>query len=223
MIAFRKGSNLVRFMRAFSNVKSTTFGVEKDYDMKDYIKEDTFKPEPFLIPDELMKFSHNDQVRDPVEKLDPYLAYYTQGDFLQNRLPTHSAYVNVRNGGKTYHLFDINKKTLGEVAQRSVIYLTGKYKPIYNKMNSKEIGDIIVIVNAGKIKVTGRKRQYKKYYHHTGHPGGLITQDFKWLQKNNPDKIIMNAIWNMMPKNDTTRELLKRVHIFTEPYHTMRS
>ena len=108
-------------------------------------------------------------------------------------------------------------KCLGRVAAKAALMLRGKNKPTFEP--SQETGDFVVIVNADKVNVTGRKRQNKMYYHHTGFPGGLKDFTFAKLIDRNPVAPLELAIHGMLPKGPLGRKLYKNVKIYAGPSH----
>ena len=100
---------------------------------------------------------------------------------------------------RSWFLLDAKDKVLGRVATKIADRIRGKDKPTYTPHTDG--GDYVIVVNAELIKVTGAKYDKKKYYKHSLYPGGLKTKTFKELNKNNPEKIIENAVKGMLPKN----------------------
>ncbi|MEK7644260.1 MAG: 50S ribosomal protein L13 [Patescibacteria group bacterium] len=98
---------------------------------------------------------------------------------------------------------------LGRLAAKIAMVLQGKHKPQY--VPYLDTGDKVVVTNAGKIKLTGRKLEQKDYKHHTMFPGGLKTKPMKKVFLDNPGKVLEHAIYGMLPKNRTRDELMKRV------------
>lgn len=109
------------------------------------------------------------------------------------------------------HQLDANGKVLGRFATEIAFLLRGKNKPgfVYNV----DMGDKVVVVNAEKVIVTGRKATQKKYYSHSGYPGSLKETTFEKLQKTKPEQIIYLAVRNMLPDNRLRAHWLKRLEI----------
>lgn len=118
---------------------------------------------------------------------------------------------------RQWFVVDAEGKTLGRLSTRIATILRGKHKPIYNP--AVDCGDYVVVVNAGKVKVTGRRLEQKKYYHHSGYLGGLkeITLD-KQLQKF-PERVLESAVRGMLPKNPLGRQMFKKLKIYAGPEH----
>jgi large subunit ribosomal protein L13 len=118
---------------------------------------------------------------------------------------------------RSWYVIDAQGKSLGRVAAQAASMLRGKNKPTYEP--SQETGDFVVIVNADKVAVTGRKRQNKMYYHHTGFPGGLKGHTFAKLIDRDPVGPLEIAIRGMLPKGPLGRKLYKNAKIYAGPNH----
>jgi large subunit ribosomal protein L13 len=118
---------------------------------------------------------------------------------------------------RSWYVIDAEGKSLGRVAVKAASMLRGKNKPTYEP--SQETGDFVVIINAEKVNVTGRKRQNKMYYHHTGYPGGLKDFTFEQLIGRNPIAPLEKAIHGMLPKGPLGRKLYKNAKIYAGPNH----
>jgi len=112
---------------------------------------------------------------------------------------------------------DADGQILGRLASEVASILRGKNKPIFTP--HMDVGDHVIIINAGKIRVTGKKAKTKKYYRHTGYPGGLRSDSYSDLIKSNPAKILEKAIWGMLPHNKLGKKM-KITQILTpkKPY-----
>jgi large subunit ribosomal protein L13 len=124
-----------------------------------------------------------------------------------------------KNGEVTpsWQLIDATGETLGRLASRIVLKLSGKEKPTYTP--NAMTGDFVVVVNAGKIKVTGRKPEQKTYYHHTLYVGNLKEYNMGNMLKTRPDRVIMLAVKGMLPPTKAGREMLKRLKVYAGPEH----
>ena len=118
-------------------------------------------------------------------------------------------------------MLDAKDKVLGRVATKIADRIRGKDKPTYTPHTDG--GDYVIVVNAELIKVTGAKYDKKKYYKHSLYPGGLKTKTFRELNKNNPEKIIENAVKGMLPKNKLGKSIIKKLKIFKGPEHEHES
>ena len=116
-----------------------------------------------------------------------------------------------------WHVFDADGKTLGRLATEIAVLLQGKHKPIYTRHILT--GDYVVVVNAGKIKVTGKKPQQKMYRRHSHYPGALRETPLSVLQERYPDRILRAAVQGMLPKNVRGRQMLRRLKIYAGETH----
>lgn len=118
---------------------------------------------------------------------------------------------------RDWYVVDATDKTLGRLATEVARRLRGKHKPIYTP--HVDTGDYIVIVNAEKVKVTGRKATDKVYYHHTGFPGGIKGITFEKLIDKKPQQVIELAVKGMMPRGPLGRAMLRKMKIYAGPEH----
>ena len=117
-----------------------------------------------------------------------------------------------------WHLVDAEGKTLGRLASEIALRLRGKHKPIFTP--SMDTGDYIVVVNAKKIAVTGKKLKDKLYHHHTGYVGNLKTISLGKQLEKAPERVLMDAVRGMLPKNPLGRAMLKKLRVFANAEHT---
>jgi large subunit ribosomal protein L13 len=118
---------------------------------------------------------------------------------------------------REWFVIDANDKVLGRLATSVADRLRGKHKPEYTP--TIDTGDYIVIVNAEKVRVTGRKFTDKKYYRHSGYPGGIKEISFDKLQAKAPEEIIKKAVKGMLPKGPLGREMFSKLKIYAGPEH----
>lgn len=118
---------------------------------------------------------------------------------------------------RDWYIIDATDKVLGRVASEVARRLRGKHKAEYTP--HVDTGDYIVIVNAEKITVTGRKFKNKMYYHHSGFPGGIKALSFDKLQEKNPVRIIELAVKGMLPKNVLGREMYRKLKVYAGNEH----
>jgi large subunit ribosomal protein L13 len=116
-----------------------------------------------------------------------------------------------------WYVIDAAGKTLGRLAVQIASRLRGKHKPIYTP--HVDTGDFIVVVNAEKVRLTGNKLEDKKYYRHTGYPGGLREQNAADLLKKKPTSLLQFAVKGMLPKNTLGRAMYKKLKIYTGASH----
>ena len=117
-----------------------------------------------------------------------------------------------------WYLVDATDKVLGRLATQIAIRLRGKHKPEYTP--HVDTGDHIVIVNAAKIRVTGDKINQKKYYRHTGYPGGIKETVLSDELENNPERVIERAVKGMLPKNSLGRAMFRKLRVYAGPDHS---
>lgn len=118
---------------------------------------------------------------------------------------------------REWYLIDASGKVLGRLASRVASILKGKHKPTYSP--HLDVGDHVIIINADKIKVTGKKFHQKEYYHHTGYPGGLRSVSFGKIFQEKPERILYHAIWGMLPHNRLGRKMIKKLRIYAGAEH----
>jgi len=118
---------------------------------------------------------------------------------------------------KKWWLIDAQGKILGRLATETSIILRGKNKVEYTPF--LDSGDFVIIINAEKIKVTGDKLEQKKYYSHSGYPGGIKEITLKDLLDKKPEDVIRKAVWGMIPKNKLGRAVYKKLKVYSGPNH----
>ncbi len=118
---------------------------------------------------------------------------------------------------RKWYVVDADGQTLGRLASEVAAILRGKKKPTYTP--HVDTGDYVIVINAEKINVTGKKRKEKIYKRHTGYPGGLREITFEKLQAKNPEEIIRHAVKGMMPKGVLGRQMYKKLKVYAGPEH----
>ena len=118
---------------------------------------------------------------------------------------------------RDWYVVDAAGKTLGRLATEIARRLRGKHKPIYTP--HVDTGDYIVVVNADKVHVTGRKATDKMYYHHTGYIGSLKSANFEKMQEKAPGRVIELAVKGMLPKNPLGRAMFRKLKVYGGPDH----
>ena len=116
-----------------------------------------------------------------------------------------------------WHVVDANGKTLGRISSEIAILLQGKHKPGY--VPYLNTGDYVVVVNAKKIHVTGKKIEQKKYYRHSGYHGGLKETNLQQMLDKHPDRVIRQSVKGMLPKNVPGRRMLGRLKVYAGSDH----
>lgn len=122
---------------------------------------------------------------------------------------------------REWHLIDVQGKVLGRIATSISQLLLGKSKPYF--VPHLDCGDYVVVVNASKVTVTGKKAQQKMYQRYSGYPGGLKAKSFAQVQKETPARIIFEAVSGMLPQNKLKDLVLKRLYIFADENHPYKN
>lgn len=119
---------------------------------------------------------------------------------------------------RDWYIVDADGKTLGRLATEIARRLRGKHKPEYTP--HVDTGDYIVVINADKVAVTGKKETAKTYYRHTEYPGGIRSITLDKLREKAPERIIQNAVKGMLPRNPLGRAMFKKLRVFAGAEHT---
>ncbi len=122
---------------------------------------------------------------------------------------------------RSWHVVDANGKTLGRLASVVASVLKGKTKPIYTK--HVDTGDFVIVVNAEKIHLTGRKLDQKMYYSHSGYPGGLKSTTAGKLLKSKPEDVLKKAVEGMLPKTRLGKQMLSKLKVYAGEKHPHRA
>ena len=118
---------------------------------------------------------------------------------------------------RTWYVLDAQDVALGRLATKAAMMLMGKHKPTYTPFI--DTGDHIVVVNAEKVKLTGRKEEDKKYYRHSGYPGGLKETSAKKMRQTRPQRMIELAIQGMLPKTKLGKQMYRKLNVYAGPKH----
>lgn len=118
---------------------------------------------------------------------------------------------------RTWYIVDASGQTLGRLASEVAILLQGKHKPGY--ASHIDGGDVVVVTNASKIKITGNKLEAKKYYRHSGYPGGIKEASMSDKMANDPAWVLRHAVEGMLPKNRLQDERMKRLKVYAGSDH----
>lgn len=122
---------------------------------------------------------------------------------------------------RKWYVVDADGMVLGRLASQVAAILRGKHKPIYTP--HVDTGDHVIIINAEKVVLTGKKLTDKKYYHHTGYPGGLKETSYRELLEKKPEFAVYEAIRRMMPKGPLGRKMLTKVRIYRGSEHKQQA
>jgi large subunit ribosomal protein L13 len=118
---------------------------------------------------------------------------------------------------RDWYVVDAEGETLGRLASRIAPILKGKHKPIYTP--HLDCGDFVIIVNAEKVRVTGRKLDQKLYHRHSGYPGGLKSISLRDQLDKYPERVLQAAIRGMLPKNKLGRRMIKKLKVYAGDSH----
>ncbi len=118
---------------------------------------------------------------------------------------------------REWFVVDATDQTLGRLASDIAHMLRGKHKPTYAP--HMDGGDFIVVINAAKVAVTGNKAVQKRYYRHSGYPGGIRELSFEQMRDRFPDRVIQGAVKGMLPKNKLGRQMLSKLKVYAGPEH----
>lgn len=118
---------------------------------------------------------------------------------------------------REWHVIDASAKILGRLASEVAQLLRGKYKPIYSP--HLDTGDYVIVINAQKVRVTGKKAKQKLYYRHSGYPGGLKSVSLAKMMEAHPTRVIEHAVRGMLPKGPLGRAMFKKLKVYPGPDH----
>jgi len=125
--------------------------------------------------------------------------------------------VRAKEIDRKWYVVDARDETLGRLATRIATVLRGKHKPSYSP--HLDVGDFVVVVNADKIRVTGKKLDQKIYYRHSGYPGGLKSVTLRRQLAQHPTRVIRSAVWGMLPHNRLGRAMVKKLRVYAGDEH----
>lgn len=118
---------------------------------------------------------------------------------------------------RKWYVIDAEGERLGRLASEVAALLRGKHKPIYTP--HVDTGDYVIVINADKIELTGNKLKDKKYYRHSGYPGGLKERTAEEMLAKHPERVIELAVKGMLPKGPLGRKMFKKLHVYSGPEH----
>jgi large subunit ribosomal protein L13 len=116
-----------------------------------------------------------------------------------------------------WHVIDASDVVLGRLASHAATLLRGKHKPIFAP--HVDTGDFVIVVNAEKVALSGRKLEQKRAYRHSGYPGGLRSLAYGELMSRHPERVIEKAVRGMLPKNSLGRSMLRKLKVYAGPDH----
>ena len=118
---------------------------------------------------------------------------------------------------REWHVIDASGKTLGRLASEVAQLLRGKHKPMY--VPYLDTGDFVVVINASKVRVTGKKAEQKIYYHHSQYPGGLKSTSYAKMMESHPTRVIKHAVKGMLPHNRLGAAMFNKLKVYAGPTH----
>lgn len=118
---------------------------------------------------------------------------------------------------RKWYVVDAQGQTLGRLATEIAMILRGKKKAVYTP--HVDVGDFVVVVNAGKVAVSGKKAEHKMYRRHTGYPGGLREMNYEEMRDKKPTDIVRKAVKGMLPRTRLARQQMKKLKVYAGPEH----
>jgi large subunit ribosomal protein L13 len=118
---------------------------------------------------------------------------------------------------RQWHVIDASDVVLGRLASQVAVLLRGKHKPIFAP--HVDTGDFVIVINAGKVALSGNKLEQKRAYRHSGYPGGLRSISYGELMEKRPERIVEKAVRGMLPKNSLGRKTLRKLKVYAGPDH----
>jgi len=118
---------------------------------------------------------------------------------------------------RKWHLLDADGVVLGKLASKAAMLLMGKHKPIYTPF--LDTGDHVVVINAAKVRLTGRKEQQKVYRHFTGYPGGLVEMGVQRVKATRPTRMVEDAVFGMLPKTKLGKQMYRKLKVYAGERH----
>jgi len=122
---------------------------------------------------------------------------------------------------RNWHMIDAGGEVLGRMSTQITALLMGKHKPTYS--NHMDMGDYVVVVNAQKVKVTGKKREQKVYRNHSGYPGGFKEVSFEKMITEHPERVIELAVSRMLPNNRLRQKRMRRLKVYAGADHAFKA
>jgi len=126
-------------------------------------------------------------------------------------------FIKTEDADRKWYVIDANNQVLGRLAAQVAQVIRGKKKPIFTP--NMDTGDFVIILNADKIRMTGKRESQKTYFSHSGYPGGLKTRSFSDMMQKKPEFVIHHAVKGMLPKNRLGRQLIKKLKVYAGDSH----
>lgn len=135
----------------------------------------------------------------------------------QNTKGLYGSYARPADIKGTWYVVDAEDQVLGRLATRIATVLRGKHNPLFTP--HMDLGDHVIVINAEKVRLTGRKLEKKGYFHYTGYPGGIKARMAKDVRTENPERMVREAVWGMLPKNRLSRQIIKKLKVYGGATH----
>ena len=129
--------------------------------------------------------------------------------------PTH--FFKTSDTQQKWHLIDAQGKTLGRISSEVARLLRGKHKPMFTP--NADLGDFVIVVNAAKVRMTGKREELKEYFHYTGYPGGATFEKFQDVLRKHPQRVFEHAVKGMLPHNKLGRQIIKKLKVYAGTEH----
>lgn len=126
-------------------------------------------------------------------------------------------FIKSEDADKKWYLVDAKDQVLGRLASQVAKIIRGKNKPTFTP--NMDTGDFVVVINADKVKLTGKRPELKQYIHHSGYPGGQKIRSVREVKQTKPEFLVENAVKGMLPKNRLGRKLIKKLKVYTGESH----
>jgi large subunit ribosomal protein L13 len=139
----------------------------------------------------------------------------TENGFLELDMKTYMPKASDIN--RKWFVIDLNGAILGRAAVKIADVLRGKNKPLFSP--HVDCGDHVIVINARRVAVTGKKASAKTYLRYTGYPGGQRTRTFRQMADRHPEKLVEKTVWGMIPHNRLGRKAFKKLHVYADDHH----
>ena len=126
-------------------------------------------------------------------------------------------FIKPEDANRKWYVIDAKDLVLGRLATKVASVIRGKHKPVFTP--NMDTGDFVIVVNADKVKMTGKRELQKTYFSHSGYPGGVRIRTFSELMEKHPERVIQIAVKGMLPKNRLGRKLIKKLKVYAGEEH----
>jgi len=126
-------------------------------------------------------------------------------------------FIKTEDADRKWYVVDATDKILGRLASEIAKIIRGKNKPIFTP--NTDTGDFVIVLNADKVKLTGKRESQKVYIHHSGYPGGIKTESFSEVKTKHPERIVEHAVRGMLPKTRLGKQLIKKLKVYVGNEH----